>query len=117
MSWDATLRVPGVPWATRDWNYTHNTNPMVNQALEDAGVEVNDTWWRMLDGLTGAQGLELLTTIRDQFDADPDRYRAMNPPNGWGSLDDPEWGGVRRVLGEMIEASSVEAPLVWEVDG
>ncbi len=117
MSWDATLRVPGVPWATRDWNYTHNTNRMINAALEDAGVVVDETWWKMLDGLTGTQGLDLLTTIRDQFDAEPARYRAMNPENGWGSFDDPEYGGIRRVIGEMIEASEVEALVIWDVDG
>lgn len=117
MSWDAYLEVPGVPWAYRDWNYTHNTNRMLNSALEDAGVEVDDTWWKMLDGSLGTEGLALLTALVDQLDADPARYRAMNPPNGWGSLDEPEYGGVRRILGEMIEASQVEAVVKWRVHG
>jgi hypothetical protein len=117
MSWDAYLEVPGVPWAGRDWNYTHNTNRMVNVALGAAGVEVVDTWWKMLNGMTGAEGLELLTKVVEQWDANPDFYRAMNPDNGWGSLDDPEYGGIRSVFAEMIEAATVEHPLRWWVHG
>lgn len=140
MSWDVTLHVPGVAWASISWNYTHNVNPMVHEALERAGItlefwpgsraeewharmgravgtEVRIGWYEMFDGRPGADGLRILLAVMEQWDAAPDDFRAMNPSNGWGSFDGDEYGGVRRVFGEMIEAATTEAPLVWSAEG
>lgn len=153
MSWDVTLRVPGVPWASCDWNYTSNTNPMIMTAMDDAGIErtfvpgSRAEQWRLerasrgnscgrrpagsesadivwtpcaldccplgftdvLDGRTGSDGLRILAAVVARWDEDPDRFRAMNPPNGWGDFD-----RLREVFADMIVSASTETPLVWE---
>lgn len=92
MSWDADFD-------GRSWNYTHNTNRMIAAAYEAAtgegtangsgvlGPVIGPAWWDRLNGLTGREGAALLALITDALEADPERYRAMNPENGWGSYD------------------------------
>jgi len=116
MSWDATLyAVTDVtechscgqalpePKRERDeigwWNFTHNTNGMIAAAYEaftgtateqcdgPLGPVIGPAWWRRLNGASGADGAAYLASIIAGLEADPDRYRAMNPPNGWGSYD------------------------------
>ena len=123
MSWDAALRddrghVEG------EWNYTHNCNRMANLALDASyeqmtvGREVlmpppeHRSWWKQLDGLSGAAGAELLGRIVTAMEAEPERYRALNPDNGWGDFD-----SFLTVLREMHKSSCVEWPTVWSVDG
>jgi hypothetical protein len=106
MSWDADF---DGSW----WNYTHNTNRMIAAAFEAmTGVEtkpsdfpilgeiIGPTWWDRLNGKSGTEGAEYLSLIITGLEADPARYRAMNPDNGWGDYD-----GVLKVLREMYEAS------------
>ncbi len=92
MSWDAYFD-------GRDWNYTHNTNGMIAAAYEAVSGEeteqcdgplgpvIGAAWWDRLNGMTGPQGAEYLGAIIKGLEADPDRYRAMNPENGWGGYD------------------------------
>lgn len=133
MSWDATLtddrgHVEG------EWNYTHNCNRMANDALDvigydrphdDREVSRRDpvtgewktepygpkTWWHILDGMSGADGAQYLTAIITQLEAEPDRYRAMNPENEWGDYD-----SFRFVLREMRDRVP-EWPSLWRVHG
>lgn len=117
MSWDADL----VTTATREcphcggtldqeermvnsWNYTHNINPMIREA-GDPG------WWKSLSGLTGTEGRELLERVIKGLEADPERFRAMNPDNGWGDYD-----SLLTVLHEMRDAVPPE-PAVWRMSG
>ncbi len=107
-----------------DWNYTHNTNAMISAALEDAGKgdavgsawwnkirgEKGDYWCTALDGLSGADGEKLLGLIVAGLEADPGRFRAMNPPNKWGDYD-----GLLDVLGEMRKASGEWPEAVWSI--
>lgn len=120
MSWDADFD-------GGSWNYTHNTNAMIAAALEAVtGAKtpeledhplakvIGPTWYKRLDGLNGREGADLLAAIITGLEADPDRYRAMNPENGWGSYD-----GVLTVLKEMREASGRACCDVrkWSVSG
>lgn len=126
MSWDAHLtddRGHEEGW----WNYTHNTNRMIADALAIAlddpdqryvPVEehpifnaIGAPWWRQLDGLDGPNGAALLDTIIRQLEADPGRYREMNPDNGWGDYD-----GLLKVLTEMRNAVP-EWPTKWSASG
>lgn len=122
MSWDATLyddrgHVEG------DWNYTHNCNRMIAEALQLAtseetppcrgplGPAIGPAWWDRLDGADGAQGYAYLSAIVKGLEADPERFRAMNPPNGWGDYD-----SLLKTLREMRNCLP-EWPTRWSVHG
>ena len=126
MSWDADLVCDSCGHPLRNWNYTHNTNRMANAALDPSydtsisvgqeilgigGPRVDGSWWQQLDGMTGPDGAALLTRILDAMSADPDRFKAMNPDNGWGDYD-----SFTAVLVEMREAVP-ETPTTWKVSG
>ena len=77
-------------------NYTHNINGMANLALDpgyqqrSVPAEVfggHKSWWTQLDGMTGLEGAAFLDRIITAFDTDPEKYRALNPRNGWGNFD------------------------------
>jgi hypothetical protein len=96
-----------------DWNYTHNTSPMIYAVLEEAGGELHGSvsWWQHLNGMSGSDGAALLHEIIVRLEADPERFTAMNPENGWGSYD-----GLVRVLREMRVAVP-EWPTTWACTG
>lgn len=126
MSWDAELytEVDGkrVQCGDDDWNYTHNTNCMIAAVLEDAGKEVGSAWWNdlrkekgdywctALNGLTGAEGAKLLTLIIDGLAANPSRFIAMNPSNGWGS-----YQRLLPILRQMRDASQDWPSAKWSI--
>jgi predicted N-acyltransferase len=98
MSWDADLvvEVDGNRLMVGEWNYTHNCNAMAATVLEEVGQQVEKhwlighmggSWFDKLDGLDSTKGAELLRVIIDGLEADPKRFRAMNPANGWGDYD------------------------------
>lgn len=124
MSWDAYL-TDDRGHSEGEWNYTHNCNGMANLALdaeyEQRGVfeevfQVGDkpkhvTWWKLLDGMSGPAGAEFLDRIIRTMEADPEKYRALNPGNGWGDYD-----SFVKVLTEMRNAVP-EWPTTWAVSG
>ena len=102
MSWDASFDGDS-------WNYTHNTNEMVAAAMTDAGLGepppiqdpffapvIRNSWWKRLDGMSGREGAEFVGAIIRALEADPAKFREMNPANGWGSYD-----GILAVLRKM----------------
>lgn len=109
MSWDAGLACDSCKHTIGAWNYTYNTTPMIRAAAEAAGHPEFDGFQRTLDGMTGAEGQRVLMAIIGEMEANPTTYRAMNPPNGWGSYD-----GILGVLREMV-AATPEAPTHWWV--
>lgn len=124
MSWDATLSYGRL---SRDWNYTHNTNPMIEKAL---GSRIDGTtrplwtqvssgskmgsgsWWELLNGSSGVEGAVLLADILYEFDEHPDEYRTLNPQNGWG-----DFAGLRQQLREMRDASKDSPQATWSASG
>lgn len=156
MSWDVYLTIPGLGgrWEGPSWNYTHNVNGMIAEAMrradipfelhpgsrahqwrlerierdatcyrrdpdtgESASVSCSMTccepsWWRVIDGRPGPDGLRIICAVLEQWDLDPSHYRAMNPPNGWGDFD-----SIHRVFEEMAEAATVEVPIEWRASG
>lgn len=106
-----------------DWNYTHNTNRMIAQALEDCEVEqvpecggslgkaIGPAWWYRLDGATGPDGAKYLDAIVSSLESRPEKYRAMNPDNGWGSYD-----SLLGVLREMRDRVP-DGPTTWRAHG
>lgn len=64
-------------------NITHNLGPMAQAA------GIYDCLWRAPEnGFTQAdQLIEPLTAGIAKMKADPKRFKAMNPPNGWGTYE------------------------------
>ena len=62
-----------------DSNMTWNIAPIVV-----AACGTSPSQW---DGLTGAEVCALARKVADAIDAEPNKYRALNPPNGWGSAE------------------------------
>ena len=78
---------PATIW---DRNYTHNTNRM----LRAAGFGFRD-----IDGMSAADAVARIEDAIRELKANPDRYREMNPENGWGSYE-----GILDVLCEFAQA-------------
>jgi hypothetical protein len=88
MSYDIYLKYPacdacGSPGFDADygynWNYTTNCAPMWRLAGAD------------LAGFDGKQAAECAAVLREAIASmrrEPDRYKALDPPNGWGSFDE-----------------------------
>jgi len=134
MSWDAALEAvtqcPHCGGALGrlgggDWNYTHNTNRMIAAAYEAVSGEqteqcggplgpmIGAAWWERLDGASGEHGAAYLSQIITGLEADPARFRAMNPENGWGDYD-----RLLGVLREMRDASAEAGrAAVWRASG
>lgn len=98
MSWDFWLekKVDGTVVTLTDWtNYTHNCNQMVR----DAGLP---EWPYEVDGWSARKLGRRLQSVLRALDADPGRFRAMNPPNGWG-----DYEGLLRVLYRVQSACAM----------
>lgn len=95
MSWDIHLQTVVDAHEIdfgREFNYTHNTNQMVREAgFTEFPYEV--------DKMNAGVFCERLFAAIEALRADPHRFRAMNPDNGWGTLD-----GLVGVLTEMHDA-------------
>jgi hypothetical protein len=63
-------------------NYTFNVSPMFYAALTEVEGGI-----RGLNGKTGEVAGLLLERAIERMRAEPERYRAMNPVNGWGNYD------------------------------
>ena len=130
MSWDATLyEVTEVtkchecgqqlPEPRKDrgeagwWNYTRNVTPMIAAAWEQAtGKPIEQNWWAMLNGMDGPAGREHIATVVKALEADPEKFRAMNPPNGWGDYD-----SLLGVLRQMRDAAEDGVTYAWRTAG
>ena len=125
MSWDADLVVRcvtcGHPEDKGSWNYTHNCNGMIASVVEEMGHtlekhwligHMGKSWCAALDGLSGKDGAAFLHEVVVRLEAEPDRFCAMNPENGWGSYDT-----LLPVLRAMLAASRENPGAVWKVVG
>jgi hypothetical protein len=83
-----------------NWNYTSNGAEMWCAAGANLAEFAGKTAGECLPALTAA-----VATMR----AEPERFRAMDPPNGWGSYDT-----LLPALDELV-AAFTEAPMarVW----
>lgn len=107
MSWDIWLTCDCCGYALVDLNYTHNVNGMLRDAAEAGGLLI-DVWSRDgWEGLPGPVGALRLDVIIKELEANPAKYEAMNPPNGWGSYET-----VLPVLREMRDGVP-ESPTTW----
>ena len=73
------------------FNLTYNLTPM----LREAGMPA----WRELVGMRAKEAGEIWSKVHATLDADPIRFSAMNPPNGWGTYE-----GAVEVIGALADA-------------
>lgn len=101
MSYDVHLEVDvggaePVRGGDLDANYTYNVYPM----FAAAGAGSPNDW----NGKPGFEVFAICCGILAAFDADPAKYRALNPANGWGNFD-----GARSFI-QTIADACVQAP-------
>ena len=61
-----------------DWNFTSNCSSM----WCEAGADLAE-----FEGKTAGECIPVLESAISTLHSDPTRFRAMNPPNGWGSYE------------------------------
>lgn len=128
MSWDVSL-YDDRGHCEGDWNCTHNLNRHIEAALRDIGYELplyegssslhaavagdpkRVAWYSVLNGMDGPTGKEYLCKILTQLRKDPEKYKELDPPNGWG-----DYYGLIKILDEMI-ARVPEWPTKWSASG
>lgn len=87
----------------------------------EQGAEVNITYnlsamlkaggfvgWGSLVGMLAVDAGTHLFGVLDTMAQDPDRFRAMNPPNGWGDYDKCLQGRLREFAGVCLEAGPTD---------
>lgn len=121
MGWDADLH-DDRGHLEGTWNYTYNCSGMIYEALRRGDLSTynlvrplfstRQSWLKVLNGMSGAEGAGFLASIIKEMQNDPDSFRAMNPPNGWGDYD-----SFLQTLKEMHDKSLVEWPTIWTVSG
>ena len=90
MSYDVRLAIDtggeGLVSVTEYRNPTFNLAPMFSAAL---GIDMRDygKGRRFLDGMPAAEALPIVTAALSAMALDPARFRALDPPNGWGSYE------------------------------
>lgn len=104
-------------------SYTHNVNSMIAFGIAVAGGVlppicdgplgkiIGPAWWHMLNDMSGVDGAEYIGLILEGLQSDPDRFRVMNPENGWGDYD-----SLVELLQEMRDAVP-EWPTRWQARG
>lgn len=97
MGWDIYIHCNGIKFDEASWSYTHNTNAMMSRAGYD--------WVYSLDQANVLETLPHFRAMLKNLKSEPEIYRAINPPNGWGNYDE---------LVEMIEALIARATEIAE---
>ncbi len=116
MSWDVSLHavVDGsdicIPGA--DWNHTHNCNKMIYAVMRDLGITTEASWWKQIHDRTAGESDKFMADVIAGLEAEPARFMAMNPENGWGSYD-----SLLQVLKEMRSYGLKFPSAKWDVWG
>ena len=95
--WITEPLAPGHAYTYAEVNVTYNLTPM----LVEAGF---GRWRDHVDDTVPEFGSALMR-LRDTLAADPDRFRALNPDNGWGDYD-----GLLEAVRECIDRVPWERP-------
>lgn len=115
MSWDAYLKCPTCDsCGANEFNYTHSTNQMVNQARDTVTTKDPEvSWFYNLGGMTGAEAFKFLMAIELELHRFSEYYDRFNPDNG-------NWGdrvSLCEVLQQMSDASRRNPEHVWVTCG
>lgn len=105
MSWDIGISVNGYQLEGCSYNYTHNCNQMMREA--------NFNWVYDLDGKLVADTVDNFKMMLSNLKADPERFRAMNPVNGWGSYDSLVELWEKKILPTVIDVAEKIPNATW----
>ena len=84
------------------WNYTYNVSPMWREVFPDTKM-IN------IDGMTCQESLPKLEKFRDALKADPEKFKKMNPDNGWGDYD-----SFLKAIEELIIYENTYPDCIWD---
>lgn len=73
-------------------NYTYNVSKMYREAMN--GNSLSD-----FDGMKAGEAIELLRIGYADMVKNPEKYKLMNPENGWGNYE-----GAKKYLGRLLTA-------------
>lgn len=102
MSLDISLVCAACEHETCSKNITYNLSRMWY------AVRPDDDRMLPLEGMTGEASLPVLDAALAALLADPARFEALNPANGWGS-----YAGLVAALGDMRSAAAKAPQGVW----
>lgn len=91
MSWDFSM---SRSFTVKDGlNYTYNVSSMYydEDVFGESGIA-------KLDGMSGKEAISVITKALNGLHSDPNKFRAMNPENGWGS-----YKGALKVVCELLD--------------
>ncbi len=105
MGWSIGIELNGIPLGNSSWNYTHNCNDMMRFSGFD--------WIYNLGGQKVIDTIPKFQEMLKNLKSDPEKYRAMNPVNGWGDYDSLVDMWENEILPEAIEISSKIPECTW----
>ena len=105
MSWDIGIALNEICFENASWNYTHNCNDM----MRDAGYN----WVYSLGGQKVIDTIPKFQEMLQNLKHDPEKFRAMNPSNGWGSYDSLVNLWETDILPRAIEISEKIPDVTW----
>jgi len=85
-----------------DWNYTYNVAPMWYAVFPDSKNMLD------IDGMTGKESVSRIESFVTALEAEPERFKAMEPNNGWGSYD-----SFLKALKSLIEIAEQNPDGMW----
>lgn len=103
MGLDLDLMCPHCKHSHHESSYTYNMAPIWFKAVPDAKKFV------MIEGLTGAKSVPILTAAIAELRNNYDDYQPMEPDNGWGTY----WGFIE-FLQNLLNAANEHPDSVWE---
>lgn len=84
-------------------NYTYNVSNMYKEAM---GITLSD-----LHGMSATEAIDILHKGVTNMNNDPEKYKAMNPPNGWG-----DYEGALQFLTKILNACTENPNAYIKVD-
>jgi hypothetical protein len=107
MSLDLYLECHHCKTTLEDWNYTYNVSPMWFEAMKSLNPD-HEGKMIEIEELTGAKAVLVVEKGLKALKADPEKYRALDPENGWGSYDE-----FVEHIPKLIEACEKHPDAVW----
>lgn len=123
MGWDAILErtdLDDQKVTVGNWNFTHNTNQMIVEAMGIDPAKLKDywhkplgkCWWDLFHGKRARDVWRLLDRAVNNLEKYPDQFGRLDSPNGWGTREH-----LLPVLTDMLKASRKYPDAVWSFWG